>query len=102
MRPCQRNPNSAHVSDIGLRAADDLRIWNHAKTHGFVVVSKDSDFRERSYVEGFPPKVVWLDVDTAGTSAIADLLKRDKQRLARFENDSEASVLILSIAQSAL
>jgi predicted nuclease of predicted toxin-antitoxin system len=31
-------------------------IWEHAKSHGFAIVSKDTDFRERSFVEGFPPK----------------------------------------------
>lgn len=31
-----------------------------------------------SYVERFPPKVIWLDVGTAGTVAIAELLRRER------------------------
>jgi predicted nuclease of predicted toxin-antitoxin system len=27
------------------------QIWEHARVHGFVIVSKDTDFRERSYLE---------------------------------------------------
>jgi hypothetical protein len=27
-----------------------------------MIVSKSSCFRERSYVEGFSPKIIWLDV----------------------------------------
>jgi predicted nuclease of predicted toxin-antitoxin system len=50
-------PGSAHVRDIRLRGAEDQEIWNHARAERFVIVSKDTDFRERSYVEGFPPKV---------------------------------------------
>jgi len=28
--------------------------------HGFVIVSKDSDFQQRSLLYGNPPKVVWI------------------------------------------
>ena len=54
-------PACAHVRNTGLRAAEDGKIWDHARTNGFVIISKDTDFRERSYVEGFPPKIIWLD-----------------------------------------
>jgi hypothetical protein len=33
-------PGCAHVRDIGLRVAEDQQIWNHARTQGFVIVSK--------------------------------------------------------------
>ena len=95
-------PGCAHVRDIGLRAAEAERIWDHARTQGFVIVSKDTDFRERSYVEGFPPKIVWLDVGNAGTEAIADLFKRERQRIERFEKQEETSLLILSIGWTAI
>ena len=91
-----------HVRDIGLRAAADSQIWDHARTQDFVIVSKDTDFRERSYVEGFPPKVIWLDVGNAGTSAILELLRRERQRIERFEALEETSLLILSIGASAV
>jgi hypothetical protein len=45
--------------------------------------------------------VIWLEVGTAGTSAIADLLRRERQRIERFETDSEAAFLILSIVPTA-
>ena len=51
-------PGSIHIRDIGLRGAEDDRVWSQARTDGFVIVSKDTDFRERSYVEGFPPSAV--------------------------------------------
>ena len=49
-------PGTGHVRDVGLRGATDARIWQHARAEGFAIVSKDTDFRDRSYVEGFPPK----------------------------------------------
>ena len=37
-------PNSAHVSDREMGVTDDHDIWEFAKNHGFVMVSKDADF----------------------------------------------------------
>ncbi len=62
-------PGSSHVTSVGLRGTEDRQIWEYAHKEGFAIVSKDTDFRERSYVEGAPPKVVWLDVGNAGTKA---------------------------------
>jgi predicted nuclease of predicted toxin-antitoxin system len=85
-----------------LRGGEDLQIWDYARKHGFVITSKDTDFRERSYVEGFPPKVIWLDVGNAGTDAIAQLLRAQRQRVVRFETLAETSLLILSISADAV
>ncbi len=93
---------SAHVRDVGLRGAEDHQIWDHARAHGFAIVSKDTDFRERSYVQGFPPKIIWLDVGNAGTVAIAALLRSERERIERFGTLEETSVLILSIGASAI
>ena len=38
-------PESAHVRDAGLRGAADEVIWEHARNHRYVIVSKDDDFR---------------------------------------------------------
>lgn len=95
-------PGCAHVRDIDLRAAEDRQIWDRAKAAALLIVSKDTDFRERSYVEGFPPKVIWLDVGNAGTVAIAELLGRERQRIQDFEKQEETSLLILSIGPGAI
>jgi predicted nuclease of predicted toxin-antitoxin system len=68
---------------LGSVVAPDEEIWNCARDNGFGIVSKDSDFRERSYVGGYPPKVIWLDVGNAGTAAIAALFKAQQQRIER-------------------
>ena len=46
-------PGSTHVQDVELRGSSDDQIWNYARNNGFAIVSKDSDFRERSALEGF-------------------------------------------------
>ena len=80
---------SASVREVDLRGAPDSLIWEHARTQGFAIPSKDTDFRERSFVEGFPPKVIWLDVGNAGTARIAGLLHSERQRVERFEQSTE-------------
>jgi predicted nuclease of predicted toxin-antitoxin system len=64
-----------------------------------MIVSKDTDFRERSYVEGFPPKIIWLDVGNTGTASISELLRRERQRIEHFEKQEESSLLILLIGE---
>ena len=95
-------PGSTHVRDVNLRSAPDAQIWEYAKTHGFAIASKDTDFRERSFVEGFPPKVIWLDVGNAGTAQIVALLEREQPRIETFAGATDASLLILSIGASAV
>jgi predicted nuclease of predicted toxin-antitoxin system len=51
---------------------------------------------------GFPPKIIWLDVGNAGTVAIAELLRRERQRIEKFGNQEETSLLILSIGQTSI
>lgn len=43
-------PGSLHVRDAGLESADDVAVWEYAREHGFTLVSKDSDFRQMSFV----------------------------------------------------
>jgi len=87
---------SAHVRTLDLVGASDEAIWNRARDNGFIIVSKDTDFRERSIMEGSPPKVIWLDVGNAGTKLIADLLRRDISVVKLFDQQDESSFLILS------
>jgi len=94
-------PGSVHVRSVGLRGADDARVWEHARDQGFAIASKDGDFRQRSFLQGAPPKVIWLEVGNAGTDAIADLLRRERSRVDAFDRHPEASLLVLSIVESA-
>jgi predicted nuclease of predicted toxin-antitoxin system len=95
-------PGSTHVSRAVALGATDRDIWDYARANGFAIVSKDTDFRERSFVEGAPPKVIWLDVGNAGTAAIAYLLRRELPRMLAFEADPETSVLMVSIGPRAI
>ena len=51
-------PDSIHVRTVRLHESDDPIVWDYAKTNGFMIVSKDSDFQQRSLLLGAPPKFV--------------------------------------------
>ena len=89
-------PDSLHVRNVGLKAADDPVVWDYAKQHGFVIVSKDSDFHQRSLVLGHPPKVIWVRLGNCSTADIERLLRHYKVTIKYFENDSQATFLSLS------
>jgi predicted nuclease of predicted toxin-antitoxin system len=58
-------PESTHVRDVGLTGKPDEQIWDYARDNGLTIVSKDDDFRQRSFLKGAPPKIVWLQVGNA-------------------------------------
>jgi predicted nuclease of predicted toxin-antitoxin system len=61
-----------------------------------VIVSKDADFRERSFVRGAPPKVVWVRLGNCSTDAIERLLRARRSEIEDFVGDAVAAFLALS------
>lgn len=90
-------PGCLHIREAGHRGASDADIWEYARRQGFTIVSKNTDFRERSFVEGSPPKVIWLDIGNGGTTVVAELLWRERRRVEAFHRQDESSFLILSL-----
>ena len=88
-------PGSSHVRLHGLERADDAAIWTFAREHGFVLVTRDADFYERSQLFGFPPKVVWLRCGNTSTSSIEGILTRGREAVAAFIEDDAAACLEL-------
>jgi len=62
-------PDGAHVSALGLDTATDREIWTYAGEHGYLIVSKDSDFRQ---LAGAPePDQAVVPLTTAGRLSAA-------------------------------
>jgi predicted nuclease of predicted toxin-antitoxin system len=95
--PLERSGKAALRSVSTERSrAEDTVIWSYARDKGFVIVSKDSDFQQRSLLLGAPPKVVWLRVGNCPTQQIEKLLMDHSVELHTFERDELQSLLILS------
>ena len=89
-------PGSEHVHNCGLGSADDEAVWKYARDENFSIVSKDSDFQERSVLRGYPPKVIWLRVANCTTAEIEGLLRTAQPIIARFISEDEESCLLLA------
>lgn len=89
-------PESTHVRDVGLASSSDREVWEFARDNGFTIMSKDNDFRQRSFVEGHPPKVVWIRLDNCTTLEIESLLNERLEEFKTFETDSDASFLVVT------
>jgi predicted nuclease of predicted toxin-antitoxin system len=88
--------DSVHVRDVGLKASDDLTVWKYAQDNSLIICSKDSDMHQRSFLMGFPPKVVWVRLGNCSTSDVEKLLRKHFSTLEAFAADDYASFLSLS------
>lgn len=74
-------PGSTQVALVGLERADDRTIWQYAKDHGFVIVTKDADYYDLSLLLGAPPYVIWLQVGNADKAIVLNRLIEDQQEI---------------------
>ena len=88
-------PDSAHVKTLALTNTDDLIIWEYANTNDFVIVSKDSDFHQRSLLYGHPPKFIYLRIGNSPTSKIVQILRDNFDTIILFGNSEVESILVL-------
>ena len=91
-------PGSGHIERALGRSRSDADIWQHAMVNGYALDSKDNDFRQRAFVSGPPPKVVWLDIGNAGTDRIASLLRSRAAEVNQFGESTQESLLVLRFA----
>jgi predicted nuclease of predicted toxin-antitoxin system len=87
---------SEHVVLNGVDRADDNVIWSYAAERGLAIVTKDADFLQRSWLLAPPAKLIMLRVGDAGTRAVEALLRRQRNRIAKFLADPEKSLLVLA------
>jgi predicted nuclease of predicted toxin-antitoxin system len=88
-------PDSAHIKSHQLMQADDGLIWAFTKQHGFTIVSKDSDFHQRSLLFGHPPKLVFMRVGNCATKHVVDVLRTNFVLISAFDSALDASILVL-------
>ncbi|HZL26687.1 MAG TPA: DUF5615 family PIN-like protein [Acidobacteriaceae bacterium] len=88
-------PGSEHVVRLGFERSDDREIWDLARVQRYTIVTQDSDFAERSILEGAPPKIVWIRVGNSRTSEIETLLRASHPAIQKFIVDPIDTCLML-------
>jgi predicted nuclease of predicted toxin-antitoxin system len=89
-------PDSIHVREVGLKTTDDHLVWNYARDNGLVLVSKDADMHQRSFLLGHPPKIVWVRLGNCSTFEVEELLRSRFDAISVFCEDEYAAFLSLS------
>ena len=81
-------PGSVHVEAIGLRGRSDTDLAAFARREGFVVCTKDADFRHAAWViADVGPSVIWLRLGNASTAHVAAILRRHVGRVEALAGD---------------
>lgn len=88
-------PGSIHVREAGLDRASDEVVWEYARRERYIIISKDSDFQQRSLLFGSPPKCVWIRVGNCATSEIEQLIRKQVIAIQEFTKLEDESYLIL-------
>ena len=88
-------PQSSHLYFLGLDQANDRDVWQYARDHKYIIVTKDADFYDLLTLLGFPPKLIWIGVGNCTTSEIEILLPSRYDNILALSQDASNSVLIL-------
>ncbi|OIQ99776.1 hypothetical protein GALL_181730 [mine drainage metagenome] len=89
-------PGSTQIALLGLESASDSKIWQYAKDNGFVIVSRDSDFQERSLVAGHPPQVIWLKIPNRSKTVVLNILLDHRTEIERALTEQNLACVELS------
>lgn len=88
----QAGHDAVHVADVGLSAADDLPILEHARSEGRVVVTLDADFHMLLAVTGAAqPSAIRIRMQGLRGREMAELLTQVVQRC---EDDLRKGALV--------
>lgn len=84
------------MRDAQLATADDGQVWAHAIAGGYAIVTKDDDFRQRSFVRGAPPKVIWTKLGNCTTTDVEAALRTRHADIVAFAADPTAALLVIA------
>lgn len=88
-------PESLQVLQIGLAMGGDNPIWDYAKDHGLVIVTKDKDYLELSNRLGHPPKVILIRLGNCPVAAVESLLRERYAEILALHQDESRGLLEL-------
>jgi predicted nuclease of predicted toxin-antitoxin system len=86
-------PNSQHVDRIGLGGASDDKVWDYTKDNGYLLISKDADFYDKSVLLGYPPKVIWIRRGNCSNRQLELLLRNKVDAITAFNNASHLAFM---------
>jgi predicted nuclease of predicted toxin-antitoxin system len=86
--------DALHVRDLGLREAEDPKIFQKARAAKVVVFTKDEDFVELADRLGAPPQVLWLRCGNMPNARLRSVLSQTLPDALQLLQQGEAIVEI--------
>jgi predicted nuclease of predicted toxin-antitoxin system len=86
---------SMHVRVVLRSGATDREIFEHAKSHGLVILTRDEDFDGLALLDEDPPKIVRIAEHNPTSSAITSILNDSRVLVRSFVEHPQEVVLIL-------
>ena len=86
-------PQSSHVMLENIDNASDQKVWIFARSHGYTVVTKDSDFNDMAIHKGIPPKIIWIKIGNCKVADIEKLLRKHQDTIKNFIDDDINAIL---------
>ena len=80
-------PGSSQVALEKLEQASDREIWAYAKRHGFVLLTKDKDYRDLSELLGVPPQVILLKTGNSEKAWLLSVLTSRRTQIQELLSD---------------
>ena len=74
-------PGSTQVVLAGLERADDRAVWEYAREHGYVIVTKDDDFLRLQLLLGYPPKIILLNLGNCTSQQVLSALVSSQREI---------------------
>jgi len=62
------------LRDLGLRDAEDPKVFEAAKAQGVIFMTKDSDFVDLVDRLGAPPQIIWLTCGNTSNARLREIL----------------------------
>lgn len=88
-------PGSLHISEVLPRREKDTNIWSYAREYGFVIITKDSDYRRLNRERGHPPKVIWIRTGNTPNAVVESLLHDHYDEIRDFQQDPARGIIEL-------
>lgn len=88
--------NVASAAHPSLQSADDEVVWQHAAATSSTIVTKADDFRQKSFLRGSPPKVIWVHLGNCRSADVEAILRTRHADILMFAEDDQAALLVLT------
>ena len=86
-------PNANHVMLESLDESSDEKVWWFARSNGYTIVTKDSDFNDLVIYKGTPPKVIWIKLGNCKVVEIENILRENFEDIKEFLDESNSFIL---------